>query len=958
MVRKSDRELPLANTLAAGSEGLGSGPTIAATDDDKPPPSESRTLDKGTTIDERYVVDSVIGRGGMGTVYLARDTQLGRDVALKLHRHGSGDERLYREAVAMAQLSHPNVVTVYEVGTVEDQLFVAMEYIPGKTLRDWCIGKSWREIVELLVEAAEGLVAAHRKGMIHRDFKPENVLVDPEGRPRVSDFGLARSSAEVLVKPPSMATPRPTKTTPSLPSSTGPMTVTGAILGTPAYMAPEQYAGTTVDARSDQFSFCVATWELAFGSRPFQGSTLPQLQQAIERGDIAVPEGSPVPASVRRALRRGLAARPEQRWPDLPSLLEGLRAALKPRRIPLIAVAVAGMLAVGGVLAYTLAGATGPDCAHAGDDLDQLLPPALRQRVIAASREAGPTAGSRATHNFDAFTTSYKTLAVAACHAVDRHDWSADLAEQNRTCRREQLRRLSFVLEGWLASSRSHLRIAVGTTQLTQIADLVPCGDPNVLATLPQVPPELRDAVADARGELLAQAELEKSADFNQAAATADRIANGPIGARPELAAPLGLVRAGLAHRHDLDEAIKELTATYYAAHAHSDQATEIITLRDLLYWIGNEKEDAAGVDQWYRLALSEVDRFERLSRVRAAELRTALVGVAITRNELPVAVEQARRAVDELADGPPLLRTTATHEYASALAESGEGKQAIPVYEKSVALAIETLGPDDPQIAEILGDEALTYADIAQYDQAVTVAERAMALVDKSPDYPPADRANLQLNLASVLLNADKPEPAEKLLHEAKDTYTKVMGVDNPAIATIDSNLALIENDRGHHAEAEHLLRGSLAIQEKTVGPDHPDVATTLYNIATTLRDAGDLPGALEAARRCAKIRAASLPKTDLYIIGLTLVAQIENLSGQPEAAWKDAATAAETAAPRADYQAVAWPQVEQARALIALGRDRTAAKKLLADARTAYAANHNDKRVGEIDVLLAKLH
>src|SRR5262249_15275293 len=159
-----------------------------------------------------------------------------------------------REAIAMAQLAHPNVVTVFEVGTIDDQLFVAMEYIRGATLRDWVTGKTWRQIVELLLDVGEGLAAAHRAGFVHRDFKPENVLVGTDGRPRVSDFGLARASVEVTTSLPPSVTPRTTSDSGVVISSTpshSTMTKTGAILGTPAYMAPEQYAGAVVDARSD-----------------------------------------------------------------------------------------------------------------------------------------------------------------------------------------------------------------------------------------------------------------------------------------------------------------------------------------------------------------------------------------------------------------------------------------------------------------------------------------------------------------------------------------------------------------------------------------------------------------------------------------------------------------------------------------------------------------------------------
>src|ERR1700733_13934359 len=147
------------------------------------------------SINGRYVIDSILGRGGMGTVYLAKDVTLGREVALKLHRAGSGSgaDRLHREAIAMAKLAHPNVVTVFEIATVEDRLYVAMEYVRGSTLRDWMTERhTWRATIAMLVGVGKRLAAGHAAGLVHRDFKPENVLVGEDGRPRVGDFGLAR----------------------------------------------------------------------------------------------------------------------------------------------------------------------------------------------------------------------------------------------------------------------------------------------------------------------------------------------------------------------------------------------------------------------------------------------------------------------------------------------------------------------------------------------------------------------------------------------------------------------------------------------------------------------------------------------------------------------------------------------------------------------------------------------
>jgi predicted Ser/Thr protein kinase len=284
-----------------------------------PPFSElDHQLAPGATIDGRYEVRTELGRGGMGTVYLAHDRTLGRDVALKLHRASSSAERLQREAVAMAKLAHPNVVNVFEVNTVDDRVYVAMEYVRGTTLRGW-LGKStrnWREIVAMLAATGRGLAAAHAAGLVHRDFKPENVLVGDDGRPRVGDFGLARADhAAIVADPESLNTAE---------------TMTAGVAGTPAYMAPEQMMGDPVDARCDQFAFCVVAWECLYGKRPFTGLTLAALQLAIEKHELE-PGDTTVPERVRAVIERGLAYEPSERFTDMPALLAALERVAAPR---------------------------------------------------------------------------------------------------------------------------------------------------------------------------------------------------------------------------------------------------------------------------------------------------------------------------------------------------------------------------------------------------------------------------------------------------------------------------------------------------------------------------------------------------------------------------------------------------------------------------------------------------
>jgi serine/threonine-protein kinase len=250
------------------------------------PLSESEELDlrKGSQIG-RYEVERTIGRGGMGVVYLARDPKLGRQVALKLVKPSlHGDERaehferrLMREARAMAKLAHPNVLTIYDVGLESSgQVFLASEWVDGGTLEDWMRDgpHSWPSVVRQYREAAQGLLAAHAAGLIHRDFKPSNVMVGNDGRVRVFDFGLVKA----------------------LPGSIGEITTQlsgGFVVGTPAYMAPEQMIGKQADERSDQFSFCASLYEGLAGTRPFAGRNITELLSNISKGEIEEPKKIP-----------------------------------------------------------------------------------------------------------------------------------------------------------------------------------------------------------------------------------------------------------------------------------------------------------------------------------------------------------------------------------------------------------------------------------------------------------------------------------------------------------------------------------------------------------------------------------------------------------------------------------------------------------------------------------------
>src|SRR5580704_2181518 len=343
------------------------------------PPHESIAVPSGAPLTRgasigRYVVLGLVGRGGMGEVYAAYDPELDRKVAVKLLRVKSGNgvsltegrQRTLREAQAIARLSHPNVVVVYDVGTFEDKVFIAMEFVDGNTVTFWLEQKprTWQEVLRVFIAAGHGLTAAHEKGLVHRDFKPDNVMVGRDGQVRVMDFGLARQMDKPGIKEHrARGTPPKAKRgdievgTGTLPLEHGAVPVdegtlvlnagladsgadghssisglfdarltrTGAMMGTPAYMAPEQFFGKETDSRTDQFSFCVSLYEALYRERPFPGKKLTELTANVVQGTIRdAPAGTKVPFWVRRILLRGLRSAPSERFPSMAEMLAAL----------------------------------------------------------------------------------------------------------------------------------------------------------------------------------------------------------------------------------------------------------------------------------------------------------------------------------------------------------------------------------------------------------------------------------------------------------------------------------------------------------------------------------------------------------------------------------------------------------------------------------------------------------
>jgi hypothetical protein len=324
--------------LLAAAMAAGSAASPRSSDGHRSLPDLSTGLARGTLVG-RYTVLSLVGRGGMGEVYAAYDPQLDRRVALKLlrPRYELGNERaegrLLREARAIARLSHPNVIAVYDAGRVGDRIFVAMEYVDGQTLAAWLATKprSQREILEVFLGAAHGLTAAHASGLVHRDFKPHNVMVARDGTAHVTDFGLVQRL---------YADNDNDRGEPGAEADDGALDLSltrpGELVGTPLYMSPEQFKLEPTDARTDQFSFCVALYQALYGEHPFLTDAragVGRLKADVVAGRIRpVPARDTVPSWIRRVVLRGLATNPEARWPSMQDLVAALERRLRPER--------------------------------------------------------------------------------------------------------------------------------------------------------------------------------------------------------------------------------------------------------------------------------------------------------------------------------------------------------------------------------------------------------------------------------------------------------------------------------------------------------------------------------------------------------------------------------------------------------------------------------------------------
>jgi serine/threonine protein kinase len=723
------------------------------------------------TVVGRYQIVEKLATGGMGVVFRAYDPELSRHVALKLVQQSSVDleryanveeyeQRLLREAQALARLSHPNVVAAFDVGKFAGALFIAMELIDGVSLRAWLSerSRSRAEIVHILLEAGRGLSAAHRAGVVHRDFKLANVMVSAQGRVQVVDFGLARTLGAVV--PAERVVPAALREAPGgVPASgvSGELTRTGAIVGTAGYIAPEQFDGGASDERSDQFSYASSAFRALAGTSPYPAESIADYKAALERGARAAWPRS-LPRAIRRVIDRGLMPRPEDRYPSLDALLDDLeRAARPPRRVVLLVAIALGLSALAATLAVREHLST--RCQVDARSFEDVFGPEQRARV----REAfGRSNNPRATDTFgllsarlDEYRTRWQTAKQEACLAAHvRHEQSEQVLSLRNACFDSKLAQLQTTVR--LLEHADAALVDRAPEAVDAVAQLRDCDDIAALVgeseRLPDDPARraqiqslqrewdtMQAAFATGRWpELLAQA--------RELASEAEAAAHKPIQARAMSQALIALERLA---RWDEVRELRPRTLEL-ASEAKVSDVVAAQALRMLLSAVDGERMSEA------RAMLPLVDADVRLAGrppTMMIRLLTYEAAILTADGEFRAAVERLGRALAECRQlGTDGLRSCLTPQRELGLLYSAQQDVASArrELEAAVALAKQAFGPRHPNVLNEYNNLAEIMLRGGDLDTAARALAEAKALAATLPEN--RQTANIWGNEAMLL--------------------------------------------------------------------------------------------------------------------------------------------------------------------------------------------------------------
>ncbi len=976
---------------------------LSSTDRKEPPPPAPVTTGVPARIG-RFILLECIGSGAMGDVYAAYDEQLDRKVAVKLVRplkvSTQAQQRLLREARSLAQLSHPNIVHVYESGTHAGSVFIAMEFVRGQHLGAWL--DSTKElpsrqrtaaILRLFAAAGRGLEAAHRVGLVHRDFKPENVLVGDDDRVRVVDFGMARSVvdnavanatealaegsrsevedgtkltgqrighstvdrsadgitvgtndtngdddvlATMVAAPPAPHRERaPHQPGDNRAGESGQerltalrLTATGAIIGTPRYMSPEQMLGQKIDHRSDQFSFCVALYWALYSEWPYSGENFHDLMQEVTSGQYKIPSCHSVPIAqhVRQALLRGLSRVPDDRFSDMGQLLDAIDTAPIRRRRRLRAVLGAATAAVLVVAVALIAWMQGKDAADPCDDVGELMTGVwddderaqVRAAFLATGGSYAADTASRVSGRLDPYATEWLEMRERQCRAP-----RDGLTQARAVCmsqRRDRLAALVAVLGSGGGDTELITRAVQAAENLPLLAD---CNDDGYLSARVPPPddPTLRQRVA----------------------------AIQPRVARLEVLWQSGKYRDGIAE----GEALWAEMAT------ETDEIDYPPILAEALYWMAKSKASAGEYEAAEVLAEQCIHTAARAKDdIILAKGWSALLEIVGAKQQRIDDAKPLMRWMEMLANraDDALTSANALRTMAIVLTHQGNYAEALTYHRRSLAIREKVLGPDHLYVAQSLNNIAVVLSQRGNYGESLEHLRRALAMDERvlGPDHPTVI-AKLN-NIGLALYYRGEYTAAMEHHQRALAIRENLLGPDHLEVIGSLNNIARVMFSQGDYEGALAHYRRSLAIWHKALGPDpeHPDVAYALTGLGSIHLKQGGLDEAGRHLEHARAIREKALgsdhPRMAGTLLGLGQLALGRN---QPQRAVEliERGLLLENA----EYT----PELHLAHAEVLWARngpgDRARAVQAATKARDAYAAIPNEPKRAEAEAWLA---
>jgi len=820
------------------------GPVVAALDAKKMRASIGARL-FGASADPvrfgRYTILKRLGAGAMGVVYAAFDPQLDRKVALKILKDSlsSSEEkgRLLTEAQALAKLSHPNVVQVFEAGECEGQVYIAMEFVEGTTLREWKPDASSREVFEVFIGAARGLNAAHEKGLVHRDFKPDNVMVSEDGRARVLDFGLARGMDSVVEAPEiyhdaagelALGKDRGGENSRSA-------VLTGSAAGTPAYMAPEQFQLRPLTEATDQFAFCVTMWERLAGERPFTGDSLLSLETAVSEGQIQERRArDSISLALRRVLRRGLSADDDQRWPSMAALIEELeRVQARPRRVRLVAAGATAMAALVVFGARVFGAPTVDPCVHVKEEAASLWSEQIQRdveaRFVNSSLPFATDAWATIQGELAVYASRWEAAQTAACQRSNAADVTdREIGLRQSLCLAQRKASLEEVAK--MLRLADDTLIERATDAVNRLPDLSVCADAAGLGAWS--PPEsesqrleledLNTALARAESALTFYRYEEAAALLGEALGAIEAAGHEPTLARAYLLS--GRIFRRL---READKAVDNLQKARRLGDRLGDDFLRARALVELVRVVGY---DLANFDEGLNLADDASAAIGRLggNPLLTADLENYLGSLYRRRGSLGEARQHHTRAMEifskRLGEGHP--ETAATlRNLGIVAATQNDFVTAGEAFERSLETVRGRVGDNHPAVARelsMMGNLDLLRARTVGDAQRRTLAKKSRSRFERvieiqSRVYGPDD---LRLddafhNLGLALMLAEEFEGGREALSRALELTSRRLRDDHPDVIETKAELGDCLVQLGRLEEGEALLTEVLRSRE-----------------------------------------------------------------------------------------------------------------------------------------------